>query len=447
MEYINNLGRFGSVLGLERITELLEKLGNPQDELKFVHVAGTNGKGSTANLIAAGLTASGYKTGLFSSPYIERFSERIRIDNEEIPEEEIEKLEKEIQEIAEKMEVQPTQFEFVTALSLVYYLRQKVDIVVLEVGLGGRFDATNIIKTPELNVITSISKDHTQVLGNTLEKIAFEKAGTLKEESTLMLYSQNEEVENVIKEEAKKKNARVYISNNEEVEILKSNTNNQVFEMKDYLGNTHEVKIRIIGEYQCKNTALALNSLIALKNKGWEKIEEEAVLKGFLDARWPARFELISEKPMFILDGSHNPDGIANFVDNVEKLFSKEIDKTLVLGLLRDKDVDQIIKTLVPHFDRVVITLVDNERAMPVDELAFRVGMYCEDIICIEDIEDAVEYSLSIKVEAEEPKKQKGKGKQKKNKKEKPKKEKQRAIFATGSLYLAGDIRRYIRER
>ena len=181
MEYINNLGRFGSVLGLERITELLEKLGNPQDKLKFVHVAGTNGKGSTANLIAAGLTASGYKTGLFSSPYIERFSERIRIDNEEIPEEEIEKLEKEIQEIAEKMEVQPTQFEFVTALSFVYYLRQKVDIVVLEVGLGGRFDATNIIKTPELNVITSISKDHTQVLGNTLEKIAFEKAGTLKQ--------------------------------------------------------------------------------------------------------------------------------------------------------------------------------------------------------------------------------------------------------------------------
>ncbi len=460
LEYIHGVDKFGMILGLDSIRELLKRLGNPQEDLNIIHIAGTNGKGSTASFISSVLVESGYKTGLYTSPFLERFNERIRINGEEIDDQKLADCVGKVREKAEEMAGEglqhPTEFEIVTATAFYFYNKEKVDALVLEVGLGGRFDATNVIDRSILSLVASISKDHTGVLGDTVEKIAYEKAGIIKENGKVFLYSQDENVEKVIEDVCKEKNAELFKTDNESIKIKKANLNNQVFDCRDYLGNIHEdIKIRLIGEHQVKNALLALDALVYLKeNNIFENITEDSIREGLLKTKWAGRLEVISEKPLFIIDGAHNIDAANLLSKEIEKHFDEEWDKTLILVVLGDKEVDAIVKTLVPQFDRVVITLQDNPRAMEVGELAFRVGMYCDDIICIEDIDSAVEHAYKLVKELTKEEKQlqnektrKKSSKKKSSKKPVKEKVKKKAIFAAGSLYLVGHIRSYVREK
>ena len=459
LEYIHGVDKFGMILGLDSIRELLRRLGNPQENLNIIHIAGTNGKGSTASFISSVLVESGYRTGLYTSPFLERFNERIRIDGEEIDDQRLADCVEKVKEKAEEMAAEglqhPTEFEIVTATAFYFYNEEKVDALVLEVGLGGRFDATNVIDKSLVSLIASISKDHIGVLGDTVEKIAYEKAGIIKENGKVFLYGQEESVEKVVEDVCREKNAELVKTDNDSIEITKANLNNQIFNCTDYLGNRHEdIKIRLVGEHQVKNALLAINALVYLKeNSIFDKITDETLREGLLKTKWAGRLEVISEKPLFIIDGAHNIDAAQLLSKEIDKNFDENWDKTLILGVLGDKEVDAIVKTLVPKFDRVIITLPDNPRAMEVGELAFRVGMYCDDIICIENIDDAVEHAYSVveQLTKEEKKAQNEKTRKKSSKKSLKKKEpkekpKRKAIIAAGSLYLVGHIRTHVRE-
>lgn len=460
LNYIHSVDKFGMILGLDSIRELLKRLENPQEKLNIIHIAGTNGKGSTASFISNILVESGYKTGLYTSPFLERFNERIRLNGEEIDDQKladcVAKVKEKAEEMAEEGLQHPTEFEIVTATAFLFYFEEKVDALVLEVGLGGRFDATNVIEKSVLSLIASISRDHIGILGDTVEKIAFEKAGIIKNNGTVILYGQEKSVEDVIKEVCEEKEAHLLKTDNDSIVVKKSNLNNQVFDCIDYLGNKHEdIKIRLIGEHQTKNALLAIDAAIYLRENGiFEKITEETMREGLLKTKWAGRLEVISEKPLFIIDGAHNIDAANLLSKEIEKHFDESWDKTLILGVLADKEVDAIIKTLAPKFDRVVITLPDSPRSMAVEELAYRTGMYCDDIICIENIDEAVEYTYEkIEEISKEEKRKINEGSRKKsskkssgkiNKKEQAKK---KVIFAAGSLYLVGHIRTHVKEK
>lgn len=458
LEYIHGVDKFGMRLGLDSIRELLRRLGNPEKNLNIIHISGTNGKGSTASFVSSVLVESGYKTGLYTSPFLERFNERIRLNGEEIDDQRlvdcVEKVKEKAEEIAKEGLQHPTEFEIVTATAFYFYNEEKVDVLVLEVGLGGKFDATNVVDKTIVSLIASISKDHTKVLGDTLEEIAYEKAGIIKDEGKVFLYGQEESVEKVIEEVCLKKNADLIKTDNVSIKIKKANLNNQIFDCIDYLGNKHEdIKIRMLGEHQVKNALLAINALIYLKeNNIFNRITEQSMREGLLKTKWAGRMEIVSEKPLFIIDGAHNIDAAQLLSKEIDKHFDEEWDKTLILGMLEDKDVDSIVKILVPKFNRTIITLPDNPRAMEVVDLAFRVGMYSDDIICIENIDESVEYAYSLieQLSTEEKKINNEKKRKKSSKKKVAKKEnkvKKKVIVAAGSLYLVGNIRSYIKSK
>lgn len=456
LNYIHGVNKFGIIPGLEAIEELLKRLDNPHEKLEFVHISGTNGKGSTAAFISSVLIESGYKTGLYTSPFLERFNERIKVDGKDIEDEVLAEcvsfVKVKIDEMVADGHRHPTEFEIVTSVAFYYFAKIGVEIVVLEVGLGGRFDATNVITSPLVSVITLVGLDHINILGDSIEKIAYEKAGIIKNNGSVIVFGQSEKVLDVVSGVCEDKNAKMMISDNDSIQVSKSNLNNQVFSCKTYDGELFEnIKIRLVGKYQTKNAYLALNVLWYLKeSSSFDKICKETILNGMLKAKWAGRFEILSEKPMVIIDGAHNHDGAIALSSELERLFVEGWEKTLILGVLADKEVDLIVKELAPNFDRVVITLPDNPRAMPVDELAFRVGMYCENIICIESIEDALKYAYeTIDNWSEINNKNRGKKTKEKNKVNSKKKvvdeKKKKAIFCAGSLFLVGKIRTLIK--
>lgn len=457
LEFIHGVEKFGMILGLDSIRNLLDRLGRPQDRLKFIHISGTNGKGSTSTFISNILIEAGYSVGLYTSPFLEVFNERIRLNGCNIDDQDLADSVELVKEACQKMLgeglAHPTEFELVTATAFVYYTSKQVDYVVLEVGLGGRYDATNVIDKSLVSAIASISLDHTKVLGDTIDKVAYEKAGIIKKKGQVIMYEQGPEATEVVERVCKEEGANLIISRNSGIEIKKSNLNNQVFDALDYLGNKYEdLKIRMIGRHQTKNALLALNiAAYLMENRLADKLSREAIYSGLLKSKWPGRMEILMDSPLFMIDGAHNLDGAQSLVGEIDRLLGDEWDKTLVLGLLADKDVDGIVKLLVPRFDRVIVTLPNNPRAMAVEELAYRVGMYCQDIICIEDIDQAVDYSFDLvdrltrdekaRMHETEKRSKKSKFRQKKVTNEKPKK---KAIIGAGSLFLVGDIRSHV---
>lgn len=460
LAYIHKIDRFGMVLGLDTIRELLKRLGNPQDDLKIIHIAGTNGKGSTSSFIASSLIESGYKIGLYTSPFLERFNERIKVDGIDIGDQDLADT---VEIVRDKIETMvsdglnhPTEFEVVTAVAFYYFKKVNVDLVVLEVGLGGRYDATNVIGKSLVSVIASISKDHTKVLGDDIEKIAWEKAGIIKEGGHVILYGQDKLVEDVIKKVASENNADILVTDNESIVISKYNLNNQVFTCRVGARTYEDIKIRMVGEYQSRNALLAINVLVYLKDKlGFDKINDETIYEGLLKTKWPARFEVVSDRPLYILDGGHNLDGAKALVKEMDRQFDESWEKTLVLGILADKDVDSMVKILAPKFDHIILTLPDNSRAMDLEELAYRVGMYCDDIICIESSEDAVKYSLDLQKKIKEERNSTSKVKNKKTSSKKAKKvgkskeptlaKKNNLVIGAGSLFMVGSMRTVLR--
>ena len=331
MELIHGVAWRGSRPGLARVRELLHRLGDPQDGLQFVHIAGTNGKGSTAAMLASILRAAGYTTGLFTSPYLERFAERMQVNGVPVPDAEFAAVCEALQPCIAAMDDPPTEFELVTAAAMLWFRRRGCDVVVLEVGLGGRLDATNVIAAPACAVITNIGLDHTEILGDTLEQIAREKAGILKPGTRAVSYPQTPEVRAVLHEICAQRGIPLTEADAAAIVPLTDGVDGQTF---TYRGA--EYTLPLLGAHQLRNAAVALETVTALRARGW-RIPDAAVRAGLAQVRWPARFELLRRAPWFVLDGGHNPQCAQTVADNLARYFpGRRI--TLLVGVLADTD-------------------------------------------------------------------------------------------------------------
>ncbi|MDD4716194.1 MAG: bifunctional folylpolyglutamate synthase/dihydrofolate synthase [Oscillospiraceae bacterium] len=363
MRYIDSLSQFGSILGLTRIQNLLEDLGNPQDGQAIIHVAGTNGKGSVCALLSSILEQAGLRVGRYSSPAVYEYRERIQINGVYIPEHRVcrylERIKAACARLVKEGKEHPTVFEVETAMCFLYFKEEQCDFVVLEVGLGGRFDSTNVIKNPVLSVITSISLDHTELLGGTLKKIAYEKAGIIKENRPVVLYQQNEEVLKVIRNICDNKKAGLTIADFACLEIVNEDFSGQQFHYK----KLRDLRIRLLGQYQAKNAAVAVEAALTLKAEGYP-VDEAAIRRGLWAAKWPGRFERIYTRPTIIVDGAHNPDAAARLLESIRRYLGKSR-IIFVFGVFSDKDYPQILNIVRPASDTLIAFTPSAPRGLP----------------------------------------------------------------------------------
>jgi len=389
LEYIHSLERFGMKPGLERVRLLCRELSNPEQKLRFIHVAGTNGKGSTCTMLAQICAAAGMKTGLYTSPYVMEFRERMQVNGTMIPEDDLCRLTEQLRRASESFLEPVTEFEFVTALAFAWFYEQKCDIVVLEVGLGGRLDATNVIPPPLCSVITKIAYDHMDVLGNTLTKIAGEKCGIIKPRSPVVTTcEQQPEALAVIKTTASERGCTLTVPTIEQCEVISSNiTGSEV--MLDGLA----VHVPLLGEHMCRN---ALTAVVAARRIG---LPDEAIQAGIATTRIPARMELLRVEPLILLDGGHNPD-CARALSNVLQMHLPGEKLCAVCGMMADKDVTAYLRILQPHIGHLITCVPQNSRALSAHDLAVHARMVGYENITpatsVEQALQAVEYPLLI---------------------------------------------------
>ena len=330
LNYIENYTWSKTRLGLSRTYELLDALGNPQDSLKFVHVAGSNGKGSTCAMLSSILSKAGFKTGFYLSPHLFSFCERFQINGRQIAEEDFIDITRKVAAAADSLDDHPSQFEISTAIAFLYFKTQGCDIVVLEVGMGGSLDSTNVIKAPEVAVICNIGLDHTDFLGNTLAEIAENKAGIIKPGCEVVCYEMASEALSVIENRCKELNTPLHISKFDSLKYL-----NQSLKFQSFSYDGIEYSISLLGEHQCKNASVAIEVVKALRSRGWT-VSDESLKQGLRDAKWPARFEILSLDPIFILDGGHNPQCASSIAKAISDYLPEQKLK-LVIGMLADK--------------------------------------------------------------------------------------------------------------
>lgn len=417
---IHSLLTFGSRPGLDRILELLRLMGNPQDNLKYIHVAGTNGKGSVCAILSSVLVAAGYKTGLFISPYITDFRERIQINNNMISEQELVTAVEKTFPLIERLSSEGiviTEFEYVNALQFYIHSKAGCDIVVLETGMGGLLDCTNVIKPPLCSVITTIGLDHTAVLGDTIDAIAAQKCGIIKEGSIAVTSAQDIRAMNVIKSAANKLNIPLVKSESIHLDVKNTTLEGSSF---DYNGN--RIFLPLSGDHQLENAKTALAALEILRSKGSISVTDDDIQKGFFNAVNPARLELLSKDPIVLLDGAHNPNGIEALKKAIDR-FLKDKKIICIMGMLADKDIDSSISLLKGSFEAVYTTPVNNPRSISEFELAEKFAPYCKNIKAFTNAEDAFDLAYD-KAKSENS-----------------------TVLICGSLYLAGQIRPYILKR
>ena len=410
LSYIHSICWKGSKLGLDRTRELLGKLNDPQKELKFIHIAGTNGKGSTAAMLSSILEEAGYRVGLYTSPFINRFNERMQVNHQPIPDEELAALTEYVRPYADAMADSPTEFELITALAMVWFARQKCDIVVLEVGMGGELDSTNIIDVPEAAVIAAMGLDHVKELGPTMADIARAKAGIIKEGGRVVSYGGNPEADEVIAAVCRARNASLCQPDFSAIVPGDFGLEGQTFSYKGWRG----LRIPLVGAYQMNNAAVVLETVEVLRQRGWS-VSDEAVRQGLADTRWPARFEVLRRDPVFIVDGGHNPHGIRATAESLSRLFpGRKI--TFVTGVMADKDVEHILGLIVPLADQFFTVRPDNPRAMDAGELAARIEAMGAKATACASVRDGVDRAI----QAEGP---------------------HGVACALGSLYMSGEVR------
>ena len=415
-KYIDSIAVFGSKLGLENIRNLMRYLGDPQKELKFIHVAGTNGKGSTVAFISSILRQSGLRVGMYTSPFVERFSERIRVDDKEITEEDFARLASVVKSAADRMRAdglgEPTEFEIICAIAFLHFKEKNCDICVLEVGLGGRLDATNVIDAPLLSIITPISYDHMDILGDTLEKIAYEKAGIIKEGCDALIYPQTDGVEKVLSDICLERKAALHRISLPEG-VIKEDITGTEFEYDE-----RRYELSLLGNYQINNAALAINAAKILRSKGF-KISDEDIKKGLKSTVWNARFEILQKDPTVIIDGSHNRQGMEKLAENI-RLYFGDRKIILIVGILKDKEYGKMLDMILPLAKRVYTVTVPSPRTLSAEELKKEAQMRTDaKVTAVEDPTEAVK--AAIKEAADDD-----------------------VICACGSLYYVGLIRKYI---
>ncbi len=424
ISYIESTHQFGTRLGLDSMKRLLAAMGNPQDRLNFIHIAGTNGKGSTATMIATILKTAGYKTGLFTSPFLESFNERIQIDNQPIDDPGLilatSTVKKHVERLVKEGHPHPTEFELVTAVGLAYFCQEKVACVVLEVGMGGRLDATNIITKPLAVVMMGIGLDHTDYLGETLAEIAFEKASIIKEGRPVIVYPQKAQALKVITDFAKEKNAPVSLVNPLDIKVLSQNRH---FQWLKYQGDhlaLDTFKLKLLGSYQSLNCLTALEVVHVLIQEGY-LISPDQITRALAKTVFAGRFEILAEDPIILIDGAHNRDGIEAFVANL-KLYFKDRPITLYLGMLADKDIESALAYLVPVAKTIYPLSPKSDRAMTGADMARLIkDSYGKTVTYYNSVEEAV---ASIDLS------------------------KAHAIHVfVGSLYMVGEARSHIRKR
>ncbi len=410
LSYIHSINWTFCKPGLERIGELCQKLGDPQNDLKFIHVAGTNGKGSFCAMLDSILREVGYKVGLFTSPYVKEFNERIRFDGKNIEDSELAEVTEFVKQYADEMRDKPTEFELITAIGFEYFKRKKCDVVVLEAGMGGRLDSTNIIKNALLSVITGISLEHTAFLGDTVAKIAAEKAGIIKNGVPVIFGGESKEAAEVIRKRALELSSEYHFVDKSSLEVTKADLGGSEFLYEQRKG----LRLSLLGLYQPRNAANVICALDILKKEGLS-ITEEALRKGLEKTVWHARFERISEDPLVIFDGAHNPEGIECAVNSIKHYFGS--DKVLVLsGVMKDKDYSYIAGKLSEVAECVFTITPDNPRALDAKSYA--------EVFASMGIEarsfDGVKEALSSAV--------------------KTAKDRQKALVCLGSLYMYKEI-------
>lgn len=418
LAYINDKDKYGSRLGLDSVGGLLHHLGEPHRDMRYIHVGGTNGKGSISAYLAKCLETAGYRTGLYTSPYLERFTERIQINGVDIPEEILGRLTDEVKTAADKMvsegKEHPTTFEIVTALGFLYFKEAGVDYVVLEVGLGGRFDSTNIIEKSLASVIATIDYDHMDVLGTTLGEIAYQKAGIIKRDGLVVAYPQNHESREVIKRVSEEMGTDYLEIDPHDIEVIMENDEGSLFDLH-HKGNSYKgISISMLGDYQVYNASTAAVCLLELRERGLVNFTDDQLYKGLQETKWKGRLEVLSREPIFLIDGAHNLQGIENLVKAIDLFkFNRLI---LGVGVLKDKDYTHMIEKLVPLADEVVVTEVSMPRKLKADLLAEEIRKYTQKVYIEPSIEKAVRKAIEMAYPGD-------------------------MVLFGGSLYLIGEVR------
>lgn len=408
--YIHSAYWKGTKDGLLRTRELLALLGNPQEELRFIHVAGTNGKGSTCAMLSSILQAAGYKTGLYTSPFVNRFNERIALNGMPISDDDLVDIFERIRPLVDSMEYPPSEFELITCAAMLFYKEQKCDLVVLEVGMGGEFDSTNVINTPLLTVITAMGFDHMKYLGNTMTEIASAKAGIIKSGGTTLIYGENPEADRVFRETCKRMHSRLVVTNHSRMADHSHTLRGHDLSF----GTWQHIRLPLIGSHQVKNAAVVLTAVEELRKKGIS-IPDAAVYEGMAKVRWPARMELLSEQPVFLLDGGHNPHGFHAAALTLRELFPDQ--KIIVMmGVMADKDHGDMIHELLPLAKRFITVQPDSPRAMTAGALAEEIRALGGEAEAAGTVEQGVELMLQTSKPND-------------------------VLLAIGSLYMSGAVR------
>ena len=408
LEYIDELKILGSKPGLSRVTELAGLMGNPQNDLKIIHVTGTNGKGSTCSMIESVLINAGYKTGKFSSPWIEKINEYICIGANPLTDSDFAKAVTDVKVFADKMADRPTEFEIITVAAFTWFKKQKCDIVIMETGMGGLGDATNIVETPLLSVITNVAIDHTKFLGNSISEIAENKSGIIKEGCPVLFGGDDEKALKVIEKTANDKKAELFTT--DKPDVLSSEISGSRFEYRGL-----EVEIPLAGEYQPQNAATAIDAIDILSSCGFD-ISDQNISEGLKNVRWKGRFEVLSKHPLFLFDGGHNMQGILYSVMSIKKYFGEKVN--ILTGVLADKEYEKMAAVLAAVAENVFTVTPDNPRALHAEKYAqvfLKKGIKA--VFC-ESVEEGVEKALELS------------------------KKENRPLIAIGSLYMYKDIKK-----
>lgn len=390
LAYIHSVSWKGSRPGLSRISELCRRLGNPQRGLRFIHVAGTNGKGSFCRMLSGILSAAGYRTGLFTSPFVKSFNERIMIDNTEISDADLARDTETVRACADAMEDKPTEFELITAIGFVYFKRMQCDVVVLECGMGGRLDSTNVIEDPLLSVITGIDFDHTAYLGDTVEAIAAEKAGIVKSGCPCLWGGSDDSACRVIATVAAEKGSSFHAVDLSRLRVREMTLDGTAFDF----GNLTDLHLSLLGTYQPRNAATVLTAVEILQNEGLN-ISEAAIRKGLATAVWHARFELLRRSdPVTLYDGGHNPQGVRAAAESIRAYFPNQ-KVNILSGVMADKDYNAMISSLAPLSARAFTVTPENPRSLSAADLAAHFAAHGVPAQAFGSVKDALDAAIA----------------------------------------------------